>query len=245
MRRLVFDVETSPPLIEAFLPLKGPYIAHSQIVRESEMMCFSAKWYGSKKVEFRSTFHDGRELMVRRLWHLLDEADVVIDYYGRGVDIPRSRQEFLKLGLGPPSPFLELDLYKTVKQFGFPSNSLAYALKFLGLEGKVTHEGQKLWRDCLAGDPRAWAKMKRYSMRDVTGLEEVHDALIPWITGYPNHSAFSDGMMVCTRCGSSRLQKRGTSTKRSVRYQRYQCTGCGGWMTGTSRLSSAKLIEEV
>lgn len=244
MKRLIFDLETSPPLFESF-QTRNVNLRHQQMVRRSEVLCFAAKWYGVKKVEFRSVYHDGEEVMIRRLHHLLDEADVVIDYYGRGVDVPRSNQAFLKLGLGPPAPYVELDLYKTVRRFGFPSNSLEYALKFLGLEGKVKHQGQELWRRCLEGDPKAWALMKRYNIRDVTGLEEVHDALLPWIIGYPNFSAFSDGLMVCTRCGSNRLQKRGTSTKRSVRYQRYQCTECGGWMTDTKRLSSAKLIEEV
>lgn len=239
---LVYDVETSPYVTEIF-QLRDIRVRPEQILTESEILCFAAKWYGVKGVIYRSVYHHGKDKMVLDAWNLLDEADVIVDYYGRGLDIPRMKQEFLLAGLGPPSPSVEVDIYKTIRQFGFPSNSLDYALKRLGLEGKIKHEGQGLWHACLNGDPKAWARMKRYNIRDVTGLEELTDRLGSWVVGWPNMAAYAE-RQACTRCGGEHVEKRGTTVKRTGVYQRWHCLDCGKWMTGVTRLSSAKLVGE-
>ena len=67
------------------------------------MIAFSAKWIGEDEIEFRSDFHDGHKRMVRRLWRLLNEADVVIHFNGRRFDIPHIQREFVEAWLLPTS----------------------------------------------------------------------------------------------------------------------------------------------
>src|SRR5690606_18355258 len=102
-------------------------------------------------------------------------------------DVPHANREFKQAGLAPPAPFQQLDLLETCrKRFKLPSNKLAYISEWLGLEGKVAHEGHSLWVKCMAGDAKAWRDMKKYNVRDVTVLEEMHDELMPWLVGAPS-----------------------------------------------------------
>jgi hypothetical protein len=241
---LLLDIETSPYLAEVF-DLRNVNIRAEQILRHSETICFAASWYHRKGIEFRSIYHDGKDAMVKRAWDLLDQADVVVHYYGTRFDIPKLNQEFLLAGLPPPSPYQQLDLYKTVKRFGFSHSSLGNALVRLGLTPKVKHEGQALWRGCLAMVPGAWRKMRRYNKGDVIALRELYDRLGPWILGHPNAALYRGANFACSRCGSGSLQKRGFSYKRSAKYQRYQCQGCGGWSVSTTRTAGTTTVPEV
>src|SRR5207253_3872004 len=103
----------------------------------------------------------GRERMIKEIWKLIDEADAVVHYNGQKFDIPHINTEFIRQGLGPPSPFHHIDLCKIVKKtFLFPSAKLKYVAKELGLPGKVEHDGFPLWVRCIEGDKKAWARMR-------------------------------------------------------------------------------------
>ena len=233
MKILTLDIETSPNLAHVWglwkQDIRGP-----QLLESTEMLCFAAKWLGSKPVLFASQFTDGRESMVRAAHDLLSEADALITYNGKRFDTPHLNREFIQLGLKPPSPFKQIDIIETVKsKFKFPSNSLAYVLKTLGLGGKLSHTGHQLWIDCLAGDARAWKLMERYNKQDVVRTEQLYEYLLPWITGHPSFGA-ETGNDVCPNCGSDNLQRQGFSYTQTGRYQRYVCE-CGRWCSATRR----------
>ena len=79
--------------------------------------------------------------------------------------------EFMAEGMGKPSPFAQVDLMLEVKRNArFLSNKLDYVSGRILDDHKVTHSGFQLWLDCLAGDTKAWATMKRYNRKDVTLL---------------------------------------------------------------------------
>src|SRR5690606_40576567 len=126
-------------------------------------------------------------------------------------DLPRLNTEFVMMGLTPPAPYRSIDLLKVVRQnFQFTSNKLAYVSEQLGLTGKVKHEGHELWIKCMAGDPKAWAKMKKYNVQDVRLLEELYEKPKPWIKAHPNWGLYSDTQdTVCPTCGSADLAGRG------------------------------------
>jgi RNase_H superfamily len=245
MNTLYLDIETSPYLVETFPIRNIASIRPDQVVRHSELLCFAAKWRGAKRTEFRSTYHDGKEAMVRRAWELLDQADVVVHYYGSRFDIPRLNQEFLLAGLPPPSPYQQVDLYRTVRRFNFGSGKLGAVLDRLGLTAKVKHQGQSLWTACLAGDPKAWRLMKAYCVGDVIPLEELHNVLMPWLVSPPNLALFTDdGKLRCARCGSTNVQRRGFAHRRSAKYQQWRCNDCQGWSTETTRTSGTTTVPE-
>ena len=145
------------------------------------------------------------------------------------------------MGMVPPTRYKEIDLLKVVrKKFRFPSNKLDYVAQALGLGSKVNHKGMMLWRECMAGDKRAWNTMRKYNIQDVQLLDDLYTVLLPWIDGHPNHGLYIDNPEepVCPNCGSQSLQKRGVEATRTQRYQRYKCTECGTNARGRLRIST-------
>lgn len=243
VKNLLIDVETSPHQVYSF-SLWNANISNEKIIEPSRMISFAAKWRGSKKVEFYSVFHHGREAMVQANFELLSEADVITTYNGKKFDKKKWNTEFSLLGLGQPAPYKHIDLYQTVKeQFSHASNKLEWALNVYGLGGKVKHEGFELWIKCLQGDPKAWAKMRRYNKGDVTKLEALLDRLGPWVKGLPNAALYVEGdAFMCPGCGQpDKLVREGYALLETGKYQRYHCSGCGVWSRDTRRVSGVEI----
>ena len=208
------------------------YVPHSQVAEPGYTLCWAAKWLGSKKMMYKSVYHDGEEDMIDTIHALLEEADVVIHFNGTKYDIPKLHNEFLQLGMGPPAPFVEIDCYKTAKnRFKLLSNSMAYVAKTLGIEGKHHHKGMELWTDCMAGDPSSWREMKKYNIQDVVMQEQIYYMLRAWIQPHPNFALFNDvEVPQCPACGSTNLYLHPqVHVTQTMRYQRVKCRDCGKW----------------
>ena len=232
MRIVFLDIETSPNEVFTW-GLWDQNISLNQIIDTSRMLCYTAKWADTGRLEFDAVWKSGRIKMLRSLHKVLSEADVVVSYNGISFDLPVVSKEFLLEGMAPPSPYKNVDLLRVVrKQFRFASNKLDHVAQQLGLGSKVKHPGFKLWVDCMAGDEAAQRLMERYNKQDVVLLERVYDKVLPWIKGHPNRSAH-EGAEVCTNCGGKHLQRRGTARNAAGTYPRFQCGSCGSWMRGS------------
>jgi hypothetical protein len=241
----LLDIETTPALADVW-GLWQQNVGLNQLRESPGLLCFAAKWLGAPKdpeyMYFVSDHHHGREAMVTEAHRLLDQADAVVTWHGKGFDVPHLNREFLELGLRPPAPFQHIDLYEVVKKrFRFPSNKLQYVSTALGFEGKATHEGHGLWVKCMEGDEDAWRRMEEYNKQDVWLLELLYNRLQPWVQQHPSHAL--KGEMVCPKCGSDRLQRRGMARTLQSEFQRYQCLACGGWCRETKRVSGAVVRE--
>ena len=239
---LTIDIETSPNLAHVWA-LWNQNVGLSQLREASEVMCFAAKWYDEDDVIFYSGRDDGRDEMIRAAHDLLSEADIVVTYNGKKFDIPHLNREFIEVGLTPPAPFKQVDLYQTVRrQFRFPSNKLDYVAQKLELGAKTSHTGHQLWVDCLAGDDEAWALMQTYNEHDVILTEALYDRLLPWITQHPTVALFAPEVEPqCPACGGTSLQRRGQAYTSVSVYQRYQCNGCGKWSRGGQKVLGTDL----
>lgn len=234
MKILLLDIETSPNTAHIW-SLRDQYINPNHILESSIVLCWSAKWYGSKDVMFQSVYGVGMTEMLKGIHGLLDEADAVVHYNGSRFDIPVLNKEFLLNSMPPPAPYKQIDLLRVVrKEFRFPSNKLDYVSKRLGLGSKVDHEGYTLWVKCMNNDKQAWKTMEKYNKQDVVLLEKVYNKVLPWIRNHPNHNLF-DGKG-CPTCGSHKLQKRGFAYTLTGTFQRFQCTDCGAWSKTTKAL---------
>lgn len=227
LRLLMLDIETSPNLA-AVWGLFNVNIGINQIIKPGGTLCWAAKWYGEKEIMFSSVL-DGQKKMVRGVHKLLSECDAVCHYNGARFDIPTLNKEFLLLDMPPPAPYKQIDLLRTARsRFKLASNKLDYVAGQLGLGSKKAHKGFELWLECMAKDEKAWRTMKAYNKQDVVLLERVYERLLPWITAHPNISAYN-GSPCCPNCGSEKAQARGFAISKTLRYQRYQCKGCGAW----------------
>ena len=232
-RILLFDLENTPLLGYAWSTYQTDII---HVVEPQRVMCWAAKWLGAPKssIEFRSTFHDGRKAMLKRIAELLDEADAVVSYNGARHDTPHILTEFLREYVDIPSPYREIDLYKVTRgRLKLPNNRLQTALHEFELGSKVKHEGFGLWLKCMAGDEAAWGRMRRYNLGDVLELEKLYMLYRPIIpqSMHPNENLYCDGH-VCPICGSSKIHRRGYTPTTVSLFPRFHCQSCGKWSRG-------------
>lgn len=239
---LYIDLETRP--IEAYVwGLWQQNVGLSQIIKPTSVISFAAKWRGEKRVAFHSVFHDGHEVMVQKAWDLLDQAQIVCHWNGDKFDVKHLNREFLEAGLTPPSPFKSLDLLKTSRsQFLFPSNKLQFVSTHLGLAGKEQTGGFDLWIKCMAGDEKAWARMRKYNKQDVVLLEQLHDRLLPYIKNHP-HMGLLSGQEdeSCQNCGGTSFQRRGFAYTPLGVYQQFRCNDCATWSRGKKAVGTADM----
>jgi len=230
---LILDIEISPSLA-AVWGLWKQNINLTNLLGESEIMCWAAKWRGDSTVMSASSYYNSKETMLRSLHSLLEQADTVVTYNGERFDLKIINQEFLFAGIKPPKPYASVDLLKTMKRrFRGTSNKLDWWLGRLGIGQKTETGGAKLWIDCMHGEQEAWDKMIGYNQDDVTLTEKLFNRVVPWIVDLPveNPSVDADGNVVVTcACGSTHLQRRGYKrTASGLHYRQYQCQTCGKW----------------
>ena len=229
---LFFDIETAPNLSYVWGQWQQDVIEH---VNEWYILCFSYKWEDQKSThvvalkdfELYDNDPDNDLQVVKKLWELLDEADIVIGHNSDAFDIKKANARFVYHGLGPPSHYQTVDTLKLARRhFKFNSNRLGHLGEHLGLGGKESTGGFETWAGCMKGDTKAWAVMKKYAKQDVDLLVDVYERLRPWATNHPNRNVIDGTSHACPTCGSNKLQKRGTRKTRTMIYQSYQCVRC-------------------
>ena len=235
-RILFLDIETAPSLGWVWGKWEQNVIDFKQ---DWYILSFGYKWADEKKVHvlglddypsYKRDQENDKSLM-KDLWALLNEADVVIAHNGDKFDLPKVNTRFLTHKLNPPSPYKTVDTLKIARAvFQFDSNKLDDLGRYLGIGRKLPHTGFHLWKGCMSGDKESWALMKKYNGHDVELLEELYYILRSWHKTHPNVNLGQNG--VCPKCGSRDIQKRGFSYTLLRRKQRFQCKMCAGWFEG-------------
>lgn len=233
-RILVLDIETAP--INAFVWAAWKQNVNSQqIISDWFMLTWAAKWL------FEDTVYSGAvtpkearqqndKRIVASLWHLLNEADIVIAHNGVDFDIPKINTRFLKHGFLPPSPYVVIDTLKHVrKQFAITHNKLDYVNQFLNLPRKISHDGFEMWVACYKGDKEALDKMLDYNVGDVRILEDTYLRIRPWIKPHPNVGLhiLDETQSRCPSCGSNHLKEDGRYHTNANVYAAIRCENCG------------------
>jgi len=189
---------------------------------------------------------DGYHEMLDGIWNLLDEADAVVSWNGKGFDSTHIERAFAMEGMTPPSPYKEIDLMLAVKKsMLFASNSLDHVASEFNV-GQKHDTDFDLWLDCMGENgpdsmPSAWRKMKSYNKQDVNLLVQLYGRLLPWIPNHPNVALINGIEGGCTYCGSTDMQKRGFFYSNAGVFQRYRCNNCGAWPHGFKRLATVEL----
>lgn len=231
MRIFKFDLETSPNIAYTW----GKYDQNvPEFLEEWKILSFAYQWndesvkcYGLPDFPLYRKDKKSDEQLVRKLYDLMEQADVVVAHNGDDFDIKRANARFLFYGLNPPHHFKSVDTLKILRRhFSFNSNKLDDVSQLLGFGKKVKHEGIGLWIKCLAGDRKAWRAMKKYNSQDVVLLHKLYKYLLPWIDNHPNYNLYDGAINKCPNCGK-KLVKAGFYYTNSNRYQSYRCYACG------------------
>lgn len=207
---LIFDIETSP--MRAFVWRRWKQnIYLDQTISEWFMLTWSAKFlFSTDIISMRST---GKEVLaeddsriVKGLWKLIDDADIIVAHNGKSFDTPKMNSRFLLNGLPPTSSYHQIDTkVVAAKEFGFSSNKLDALAGYFGFECKLSTDF-KLWSRCMDGDDKSLEYMETYNRYDVELLENVYLKLRPWIKSHPNIAMYIEAdELICSNCGSNEI----------------------------------------
>lgn len=246
-RILILDIETAPLEVYAWA-LWDQNIPLNMIIKDWSVLAWSAKWLNESRVMYADTRMEkdvrNDKRIVKEMWDLVNEADVIVTQNGRRFDMKKLNSRFLFHKLPPPSSYRQFDTLTVAKKhFAHTSNKLEYMTKnFCSVFEKSTHSefpGFEMWKACLAKNPRAFKAMEAYNKLDVLSLEELYLEVRGWDNTI-NHNVFSDTVIdgECNACGSSNLKKNGFRFSNNSKVQRYTCYNCGAEHRGKENLLS-------
>lgn len=250
---LLLDIETAPAKVLTWNMYKVNHTI-DQIVEDDYVLMWAAKWLDKNEtmydaVKFCSSpsnySEKGEKSIMKSLWNLLDEADMVIAHNGKNFDIRWINGCFIKHRIPPPSPFSVIDTkVESSRAARYLSHKLEYLAKKYKLKNlKMSPGGLILWKKCMAGDKEAWSKMIKYCKQDIAVLEDVYKVLRPYMQLHPNLALFHDrSERVCPACESKKLNKKGFFYTRTGIYQRYRCLNCGKNIRDTKRISGTDIV---
>jgi len=241
---LFWDIETAPNT--AYIWGLWNEVTSMDFIRDNwYVLCWSAKWLGEKKIMSAAINGPGEndESIIKKLWDLLNQADIIVAHNGVKFDCRKANTRFIKYGLNPPTPSKVIDTLKEArKYFYFTSNRLGDLGKILGVGEKAQTGGFNLWKQCMNGDKKAWNKMVKYCKQDTRLLENVYLKLRPYMTNHPNIGVIN-GAAVCPKCGSYNIQYRGYTITSANKYRRFQCQECGGWGKESTKIKQNKTLR--
>ena len=241
---LLFDVETAP--LSGYLWSRwNQNLSLDATISEWFMLCWSAKWLYSTEIiscrltpEEALTEDDSR--IIKQLWKLVNEADIVIAHNAKQADIKWMNTRFVMNGLAPPKPYFTIDTLEVAKKnFGFSSNKLDALAGYFGIEHKLDTNFQ-LWKDCLHGKEEALEYMEKYNKIDVAILESVYIALRPWIKNHPNMgNLLTTDAPCCSICASKNLELIPDKHYYTSigKYELFRCKDCGSISRGRVNLN--------
>lgn len=241
---LLFDVETAP--MKAFVWNRwNQNISLDATISEWFMLCWSAKWlYSNDTIDCRLTseeaLNEDDSRIVRELWELVNEADIVVAYNGKKADVKWMNSRFIVHNMLPPKPYFIVDPCEVAKKtFGFSSNKLDALAGYFGFDHKIDTSFE-LWRNSVNGDEEALKYMSIYCSQDVKLLEEIYLIMRPWIAGHPNMgNMISSEIPVCSICASKNLELIPDKYYYTSvgKYELFRCKDCGSVSRGRVNLN--------
>jgi len=248
LKILIIDIETAP-ILGFVWDVWNQNINPAQVISEWFCLTWSAKWLFENKVYSgrltgKEALRQDDKRIMKGIWALLNEADVVIAHNGDKLDLPRLNTRFIVHKLDPPLPYQSIDTLKTIrKQFAFSHNKLDFVNQILNLPRKQPNDGQEMWNKCYQGDEKALKEMEKYNIQDVRILEDTYLRLRPWIKPHPNIGLFilDEHNHRCPSCGSKELKEEGKLYYTTVNaYEQFRCK-CGA--VGRKRKSALTIDQ--
>jgi len=247
VRILFIDIETSP-CVSYHWKRWDENIHQDQVIQESIILTFSAKFLGSDEVIYDYVTVDeiknlDDKRVLQHIHDLLDRSDIVVAHNGKRFDKKKINTRLVYYGFKPTAPYKLYDTILSAKaNFAFPSNSLDNICAYLGLNRKIKHQGFKLWREYLEGNPKAIQEMVDYNIQDVIILEEVYLKLRSWDGRHPNVTVYMDNKDACICCGSSDIElvEGELYTTNVSGFLVYECNACGKKFRGRKNVLDTK-----
>ena len=244
-KMLTIDIETAPILANVW-GLFQQNISLNMIHQDWYVLSYCAKWAGADGDIYyedkRDSFNteDDSDLL-KGIWKLLDEADIVTGQNSVRFDTKKLNARFLLNGMPPPSSYRQIDtLQMAKKSFGFTSNKLEYLTDKLCKKYKKLKHGKyagfEMWKQCLAGNMDAWREMEEYNIHDVLSTEELYTILRPWTKNHLNLNVYNESEEVVCSCGHTEWEHSGYHYTNAAKFDKFKCTSCGAENRGKVNL---------
>ena len=186
-KELYLDIETSLMQVAVFdLRVPSKYIPAEAIIKPSFIVCWAAGWVGKREIfsgivtPLQAKRCDDSKI-IKPLWDLMNDADIVIAHNGDAFDIKKINYRFFLHGYEPPEKYRTVDTLKVArKNFKAESNKMDYLSSRLGGLRKNKMEFQD-WVGCMNGEPGALDKMVTYNKKDVAEGKGLYERMIKWI----------------------------------------------------------------
>ncbi|CAB4136388.1 Ribonuclease H-like domain containing protein [uncultured Caudovirales phage] len=209
IKRLFFDIETSPNIGYFWRTGYNLSITPDCIINERKIICISYKWETEDKI-YTLTWDENQcdKQMLIDFIKVANQSDEMIAHNGDRFDIKwiRTRCIFHRVAMFPN--YKTLDTLKKAKSgFNFNSNKLDYIAQFLGVGAKVKHSGFDMWKNVMAGDKEAMSEMVHYCEGDIIVLEDVFLTMQNYIKTNTHNGVINGNLKYsCPSCGSENIE---------------------------------------
>lgn len=231
IRRLFWDIETSPNI--GFFWRAGPkqFVNYDSIIHERAIICICYKWEGDDEIHYLTWDNDQHDkLMLQKFAKVANDADEIVAHNGDRFDLPWFRTRCVFHGIHTRFNYKTIDTLQWAKRnFYFNSNRMDYIASFLGVGAKL-HTELDLWkRIVMKNDRKALKYMVEYCKHDVDILEKVYHKLSEHVN-IKTHAGVVAGRdkWSCPRCASLSVKKNGVKISAKGESNHYmQCKKCG------------------
>jgi hypothetical protein len=205
-KRLFYDIETSFCKGHFWRPGYGQNILPHQITDYAKIISIHWRWEGQKKVhhlDWGLKEQCDKEL-VKKFIDEMNKADEIVTHNGKRFDTPWIRTRAMFHGIPMRHTYNEIDTYKWCKKYlNLPSNSLAEACKYFGLEAKKDAGGMQTWIDVVYKKCRkALRHLLYYGDGDIVSLEALFTKLRPYAKPNLHYGALHGNQKFsCPECG--------------------------------------------
>ncbi len=235
IKRLYFDIETSPNIgyfWQAGYKLNIPY---DNIIKERAIITICYKWEGQRDV-YHLTWDKTQsdKGMLEKFVKVANEADELVGHNGDRFDLPWVRTRCLYHRIPMMPDYKSIDTLKVSRsKFRFNSNRLNYIARYLNIGQKI-NTSFDLWTKIVFNkDKQAMDKMVKYCKQDVRLLEKVYKELEFYFNpkthvGVLNNKPKSS----CPRCGSEKNAIHQTIVSATgVKKYKVKCKDCHSYHT--------------
>lgn len=231
----ILDIEFSPMEVYTF-GLWDQDISPDKVIKTGYVLCWSLKELNSSEIISEcltpnESKNGNDKRIINEIHKLLNESQIIIGHNVKEYDLKVLNTRFLYHGLQPLHPYQVIDTLTVARNnFAFPSNSLKYVNKFLGIKQKEETDGFTLWKNCMLGDETSLEKLSHYCNNDVLATEELYYKLRPYVKSHPNLALyFETDELVCKHCGSNHIDIDGYYYTNVAKYESIHCKNCGAW----------------
>jgi uncharacterized protein YprB with RNaseH-like and TPR domain len=209
------------------------------------MLVVGAGWFSEKKYKpFTFRIDDyplykkdrlDDSILVSQAYDLLEQADMIVTWYGKGFDIPfiRTRGVYWREPRSMAEP-PHVDLYYTATYrhqkatYKSGSNRLDAWARWLETTNDKTRFGQKQWKRAMADYKDGIDYIDDHCKKDILVLGEVYRELRHEVSPHPNLPLIlgEPANQLCPVCCSPRTFRDGFKFTRVSRHFQWRCSDC-------------------